>query len=128
MAFLLDTHALLWWWLDDDALSGAARSAIGDSDAAVFVTPVSAIEIGIRIRTGRLDAMREPLRTFDALVRRDGMEHLPVTHGHASEAGLMPGDHRDPFDRLIAAQALVEKLTVITRDPQIAAFGCRTLW
>lgn len=128
LAFLLDTHALLWWWLDDEALSSAAGEAMRQRDEPIFVSPVSAVEIAIKVRNGKLPAMRDSLLQFDELVRRDAFAHLPVTYDHAREAGLMPGEHRDPFDRLIAAQGRIERLTVITRDPQFTAFGCRTLW
>ena len=72
--------------------------------------------------------MREPLERYDDLILRSRFRHLPVDYIHARHAGLMPGNHRDPFDRLLAAQALVEGLTVVTRDPAFAAFDCKTLW
>jgi len=128
LSYLLDTHALLWWWLDQDDLSPIARAAIMERRGPVFVTPVSAIEIGIKVRTGKLPIMREPLERFDDLVRRDRFTHLPIDYIHARHAGVMPGVCRDPFDRMIAAQALIEGLTVITRDPAFAAFGCEVLW
>lgn len=128
MAYLLDTHALLWWWLNDDALSPAATVVIQAPEEQIFVSPISAVEIGIKVRRGKLPEMREPLLEFDGLVRRDSFIHLPVSYAHAREAGLMPGDHSDPFDRMLAAQAIIEDLTVITRDPQVARFGCKVLW
>ncbi|MGK6318057.1 type II toxin-antitoxin system VapC family toxin [Sphingomonas sp. DT-204] len=128
MSFLLDTHALLWWWLDDEALSTTAEEAMRQRGEPIFVSPVSAVEIAIKVRNGKLPAMRDSLLQFDELVRRDAFTHLPVTYAHACEAGLMPGEHRDPFDRLIAAQGRIERLTVITRDPQFTTFGCETLW
>jgi len=125
---LLDTHALVWWWGDDRQLSPAAKAAMIDPENEVFVSPVCGIEIGIKVRRGDLAHLREPLLAFDAAFAADDFVHLPVTFLHARDAGLLPGDHKDPFDRLLAAQALLEGLTVITRDPQIARFGCRTLW
>ncbi|GAA0732801.1 type II toxin-antitoxin system VapC family toxin [Sphingomonas japonica] len=128
MSYLLDTHALLWWWLDDRALPGRAIEAIKARSQTVFVSPVSALEIAIKVRIGRLDVMREPLERFDELVSRDALTQLPISYVHARHAGLLPGVHRDPFDRLIAAQALIEGLTVITRDREISRFGCKVLW
>lgn len=125
---LLDTHALIWWWDDDPQLSPAARSAIIDPQTDIFVSPVCGIEIAIKLRRGNLANLRQPLIEFDEAFAEDDFFHLPVTFLHARDAGLLPGEHKDPFDRLIAAQALTEGLTVITRDREIARFGCRTLW
>ncbi|MFV0624007.1 type II toxin-antitoxin system VapC family toxin [Sphingomonas sp. ac-8] len=128
MTYLLDTHALIWWWLGDPKLSAPARAAIGARGNRVAVSAVSAFEIALKVRSGQLPAMLEPLQQFEGAVIADGMIHLPLRQDHCRTAGLMAGDHRDPFDRMIAAQGLVDGLTVITRDPQFAAFGCETLW
>lgn len=128
MAYLLDTHALIWWWLQDPKLSTAAQDAIASRSARVFVSPISALEIALKVRQGRLPGMGEPLRQFEQAVEADGMTHLPLRHDHCRTAGLMESEHRDPFDRLLAAQGLTEGLMVITKDPQFAAFGCETLW
>lgn len=128
MRFLLDTHALIWWWLNDPKLSRSAAAAISTNDNIIFVSPVSAFEIALKVRSGHLPTMIEPLQQFQEAAERDGLAHLSLRYGHAREAGLLPGDHRDPFDRLIAGQALVDGLTVITRDAAFAAFGCKVLW
>jgi PIN domain nuclease of toxin-antitoxin system len=128
LAYLLDTHALIWWWLQDPKLSAKAQDAIGSRAARVFVSPISAFEIALKVRDGRLPEMDEPLRHFEHAIEADGMTHLPLRHDHCRTAGLMEGTHRDPFDRLIAAQGLTDGLIVITRDPHFAAFGCETLW
>lgn len=125
---LLDTHALIWWWNDDPQLSATAKATMADPETEIFVSPVCGIEIAIKIRRGDLTNLREAMNDFDEAFADDGFRHLPVTFHHARDAGLLRGPHKDPFDRLIAAQALVEGLTVITRDAQIARFGCRTLW
>jgi PIN domain nuclease of toxin-antitoxin system len=126
--YLLDTHTLLWWWLSDRALSQAARAVLEARQGKIFVSAVAAIEIAIKVRLGKLPSMAEALTRFDALVDGDSFVHLPISHHHAIRAGVLEGDHRDPFDRLIAAQALLENLVVITRDPEIARFGCKVLW
>ena len=82
----------------------------------------------MKLKRGGLDNLREPLAAFELAFADDDFVHLPVTFQHARDAGLLSGEHRDPFDRIIAAQALTEGLTVITRDREIAAFGCKTLW
>jgi PIN domain nuclease of toxin-antitoxin system len=125
--YLLDTHALIWWWKDDPRLSPAARAAMADPATEIFVSPVCGIEIATKVRRGTLE-LGQPLAEYEHAFAEDGFLHLPINFLHARDAGLLPGEHKDPFDRLIAAQALIENLTVITRDPQIAGFGCRTLW
>lgn len=94
----------------------------------VFVSAVAAIEIAIKFRIGKLAEFSDPLTRFPALMLAGRFESLAITQSHALRAGLLPGGHRDPFDRLIAAQALEERLTVVTRDPAFAAFGCKVLW
>jgi PIN domain nuclease of toxin-antitoxin system len=118
---------LIWWWNDDPQLSPAARAAMVDPANEIFVSPVCGIEIATKVRRGTLN-LGEPLADYEHVFDEDGFLHLPINFLHARDAGLLPGEHKDPFDRLIAAQALIENLTVITRDPQIAGFGCRTLW
>lgn len=128
MRLLLDTHAVLWWWREAPELSPAAREAISDPASTVFVSPASAWEVATKFRTGRLDDIGDPDERWPTLMERHGFETLPILETHALLAGLLPGDHKDPFDRMIAAQALTDDLTLLTRDRQIAAFGCRTLW
>jgi PIN domain nuclease of toxin-antitoxin system len=128
MHVLVDTHALIWWWSNDKRLPEGIRTLIESDDTIVYVSSASALEIAIKVRIGQLPEMEHRVLEFNDGVREDGFYHLFVRDDHAVRAGLLPGAHRDPFDRLIAAQALIEKLTVITRDTEIAAFGCRTLW
>ena len=128
MALLLDTHAVVWWWLYAPRLGARARRALAADDQPTFVSAVSALEIGIKFRIGKLPEFGDPAMRYPTQMARDGFTALPVTESHALRAGLLPGDHRDPFDRIIAAQALAEGLTVVTVDPAFAAFGCRVLW
>ena len=120
---LLDTHALLWVLEDDDALSEPARSAIVDPRNDVFVSSVSVWEISIKRSLGKLKAPEDVLSTIDA----SGLRELPVTFVHADHAGGLPLHHRDPFDRMLVAQAQVEGLTIVTHDSVIATYGVRTL-
>jgi len=128
MSFLLDTHTLIWWWLNDPSLSRRARDLLAARSEVVHISAVSAFEIALKVRAGQLPTMAGPLAQFDEAVRDDSFRHLAVDHDHAIRAGLLEGKHKDPFDRLLAAQALVEGMTVITRDPQITGFGCETFW
>lgn len=125
---LLDTHAVLFWWAGSAKLGSRVQEAVGASDASVFLSTASAWEIATKFRIGKLGFVGDPTTHVPRLMEAHGFTFLPVSARHALVAGSLEGDHRDPFDRLIAAQALVEDMTVVTRDPEIAAFGCEVLW
>ena len=128
MRYLLDTHALLWWFTDDPRLSPVAREAIADDANVVLVSAASAWEIATKHRLGKLNEAADAVRRFDELVALDGFQHLPVCHFHALKAGGYPAEHRDPFDRMLAAQSELESAQLITCDPAFALFGTATLW
>jgi PIN domain nuclease of toxin-antitoxin system len=108
---LLDTHALLWW-LADVELTTPARAAIADPENLVVVSAASVWEASIKRALGKLDA---PGGLADVVVT-SGFEPLAITHAHADAAGELPPHHRDPFDRMLVAQARTEGLTIVTRD------------
>jgi len=121
MRLLLDTHVLIWWD-EGRRLSREAVRAIRAADE-VFVSAVSAWEVAIKIALGRL----RPARTVADAVSESGFTELPITFAHASRvAGLLP-HHRDPFDRLLIAQAEVEGLTLVTRDTAFEAYGIKLM-
>lgn len=128
MRLLLDTHALIWWWTNDPHLPRTARTVMTSPEHEVFVSAATGWEIATKIRKGQLTELRSSLPTFSEDVLRDGFRHLPVMANHGVHGGSLPGPHKDPFDRVIAAQAMIEDCTVITCDPEIAAFGCKVLW
>jgi PIN domain nuclease of toxin-antitoxin system len=128
MRLLLDTHALLWWWADDLQLPGSVRSLLADESNEVLVSAGSAWEIATKQRIGKLPAWPMPAGGFAALVDADGFRHLPVSSAHAWRAGALDWSHRDPFDRLLAAQAELERLTLVTRDPVFAELPVKTIW
>ncbi len=128
MKLLLDTHALIWWWTDDPQLPASARALIADEALPVFVSAASAWEMATKHRLGRLGSVSAALPRFNALVQADGFGHLPITWQHALKAGGHAAEHRDPFDRMLAAQADLEGLTLVTRDEAFAQFGTRTAW
>ncbi len=128
MRFLLDTHTLLWWLFDDPGLSSNARDIIADSENGIVVSSASAWEIATKHRLGRLPAATELVRDVAGWVERAGLTELPITIPHAQRAGSWTQSHRDPFDRMLAAQSAVEDLPLITRDPAFAAFGIRLVW
>ncbi|MBX3590952.1 MAG: type II toxin-antitoxin system VapC family toxin [Burkholderiaceae bacterium] len=125
---LLDTHALLWWFTDDPRLSANARAAIADEHRPILVSAASAWEIATKHRLGKLEGIPEILSLYGELIVADGFTHLPVSWLHGLRAGSYAIDHRDPFDRMLAAQAEIERLVLVTRDPAFRKFGCPTLW
>ena len=128
MSLLLDTHAFLWWLSDDARLSKRARNAIGDPKRLVYFSPASAWEIATKHRIGRLSEARELLADLPGIVARTGFTELPISTKHAVLAGSLAGSHRDPFDRMIAAQAICESLEVVTADDALAILGARSVW
>lgn len=128
MKLLLDTHALLWWWTDDPKLSATSRQAIADAENQVLVSAASAWEIATKYRLGKLPHAAQALDRFNELVVADGFEHLPIDYMHSVKAGVYSNAHRDPFDRILAAQANLEKAVLVTLDPVFAEFECQVLW
>ena len=118
MNLLLDTHILLWWLADDPGLSEKQRSAIADPANVVYVSAASAWEIAIKKALGKLIAPND----LGAALIASELEQLPVTVAHAEAVGRLPPHHRDPFDRMLIAQAGVEDLTVVTGDPVFAQY------
>ena len=126
--YLLDTHTALWWWTDLPKLGAEARALLEESDERFAVSAASAFEISLKWRLGKLPDLGDPRLSFAPLMARNDFTELLITGAHAVRAGTLDGVHRDPFDRLIAAQALDEGLTVVTRDKAIADFGCKVVW
>ena len=120
---LLDTHTFLWWLSDAPQLGQGARSRIADARHTVFVSAATGWEIGIKKALGKLHAPDD----LDTVVEQEGFTHLPVTFFHGERAGALPAIHRDPFDRMLVAQAQAEGLRIVTRDTPIKAYGIRTL-
>lgn len=120
---LLDTHALVWWLSDVSRLSQAARAAIAEPRNDIFVSAISGWEIAVKRAKGRMTAPDH----LSEMIEERGFNHLPLTFHHAEQAGLLPMHHRDPFDRLLVAQAQAEGLVLVTRDARIPRYGIRTL-
>jgi PIN domain nuclease of toxin-antitoxin system len=128
MRLLLDTHTLLWWFTNDDRLSATARDVIGDESNAVFASAASAWEIATKQRLGKLERVPQAAQRYAELVAADGFVHLPMTYLHSLRAGAYATKHRDPFDRMLAAQGELELLTLVTRDAAFDMFEVKTLW
>jgi PIN domain nuclease of toxin-antitoxin system len=128
MRVLLDTHAILWWYAGDPRLSAYAREVISANSTEVFVSAASVWEVSTKARIGKLSGVERLLTDFDALIKDDGFRHLPVTHQHALLAGRFASPRRDPFDRMLAAQAMIEDAVLLSNDHELKSFGVRLAW
>ncbi len=125
---LLDTHALVWWWTDDQRLPAAARAAIADPSAVILVSAASAWEIATKHRLGKWPDVARILETFEDLVRRSRFSGLPITLAHGTRAGSLGGTHRDPFDRMLIAQAEEQPATMVSGDPVFRSYNIPVIW
>ena len=128
MRLLLDTHALIWWLLGDPGLSRNARAGIADNDNAVFISAVSAWEISTKYRIGKLPAAAIFAADVAGAAESQGFDELPINLHHGQLAGSLPGPHRDPFDRMLAAQALLADLVLVSNETMFDRYGVRRLW
>jgi PIN domain nuclease of toxin-antitoxin system len=128
MSLLLDTHALLWYVLEDTKLSRSAREHIDEEEGEVFVSPASLWEIAIKISLGdyKLDEPFEPF--WQEMFPKCGLTMLPIAISHTARIIELPHFHRDPFDRLIIAQALSENLPVVSCDPKFDGYNVLRIW
>lgn len=128
MRALLDTHALLWWLSDHPALTRAARKAISDTRNTLLVSAASAWEISTKVRLGKLPTAADLVADFVGFVEREGFELLSISGEHGVRAGLLPGPHRDPFDRMLIAQAQAENIPIVTNEAIFESYGVRRVW
>lgn len=128
MRLLLDSHAILWWLLGSPHLTNTARAALMDEGNDVIVSAASAWEICTKHRIGKLPGADWIATGFEGEMLRRGFALLPITVQHAERAGTMVGDHKDPFDRMLIAQALAENLTLISNETLFDRFGVTRLW
>jgi PIN domain nuclease of toxin-antitoxin system len=128
MRVLLDTHALLWWAHEPEKLSETALEVIGDGANEVFVSAVSAMEIATKSRQGRLEYKSSLASHFLARIADFGFVPLSVSGAHAQRAGSLPGDHKDPWDRLLAAQSQMEEVPLVTTDKRMSDWNVQALW
>ncbi len=128
MKALVDTHALLWWLFDDRRLSPQARQVMEDGANEILVSSASGWEIMTKHRLGKLPHAGEAVRDLRGAIQRAGFEPLPISLEHAIEAGRLASPHRDPFDRMLAAQARLERIPLISDDQVFASLSVSTLW
>jgi PIN domain nuclease of toxin-antitoxin system len=125
LRLLIDTPALIWWLSNSRRLSAAARSSIADQGNDLFVSACVAYEIAYKQRSGRLPPLADYL---PRQLQREGIAVLSISLEHALAAAALPGPHRDPWHRIMMAQALAENLIVVTIDRQFADYGVPVLW
>ncbi len=128
MKVLLDTHTVIWWFAGSPRLSRKVSQLLGDDTTSVYVSAVSAWEISVKERAGKLSVSRDLLEDFDNTMSSQNFQPLAISTRHAFQGGRFTSSHKDPFDRLLAAQALEENLTLITGDKKMGGFGVSILW
>jgi PIN domain nuclease of toxin-antitoxin system len=128
MRLLIDTHALLWWLTDDAALPASARKHLARARNTVLVSSASAWEIATKFRIGKLSDAGDLLADFAGYLVRERFEPLAISVDHAVRAGLLPGPHKDPFDRMLIAQAQAENIPILSNDAAFDTYGVQRLW
>jgi PIN domain nuclease of toxin-antitoxin system len=125
---LLDTHTLLWAKISPEKLSRQAAEIMAEPLNVVFVSAVSAWEISTKVRLGKLPGLEKLERDFLEVMEHSGYTPLPIDVANALRAGRFTAPHRDPFDRMLAAQALASDIPILSKDPKLDVFGVRRLW
>jgi PIN domain nuclease of toxin-antitoxin system len=125
---LLDTHVLLWWLLGNPRLSSTASAVLGDIESTILVSAISGHEIATKFRLGKLAVPARLAEGLDQIVAENGWRPLPLSIALGQLAGRLPGTHKDPFDRMLAAQALIEDVQMVTNDPAMEGFRVKLVW
>ena len=128
LRLLLDTHALIWWLAGDEAISRRAREAIADEVNDIAISAASAMEIATKFRIGKLPGAGLLAQDFEEIIAEQGFGELPISVHHARLAGEMNIAHKDPFDRLLIAQAQVEDLVLVSNEALFDGFAIKRLW
>ena len=128
MKLLLDTHIFLWWNNRAEAIADPLRRAIIDPDNQIFVSAASVWEISTKHRSGKLPGASSIAGDLAGAIESQRFVGMPITIQHAQAAGALPGPHRDPFDRMLIAQALLDDLVLVSNEQAFGAYGARLLW
>ena len=128
MKALLDTHAFLWWISDDPRLPSRVRKIIQAGRNRLFLSAASGWEIAIKAGLGRLNIPKTPEVFIPEQLSLNAIESLPIQMSHVLHVATLPAHHRDPFDRLLVAQAQLENLPILSADPQFTRYAVKTLW
>jgi PIN domain nuclease of toxin-antitoxin system len=121
---LIDTHAFLWWAAGNQRLPEGARDAIASEDNEVLLSAASVWEIATKVRLGKLPSPGDVV----ALMKQGQIEGLPITLDHAGAAGRLPGPHKDPFDRMLVAQAIADGLQIVSNEVAFDTYGVQRIW
>jgi PIN domain nuclease of toxin-antitoxin system len=125
---LLDTRTLLRWILDDPTLTRRAETVIADTGNSIVVSAASAWELSIKFSLGKLPSASDLITNFSDEMENEGFQLLPISVEHGIRAGLLPGLHKDPFDRMLIAQAQAENIPIISNEAVFEGYGVRRLW
>jgi len=125
---LLDTQVWLWMQASPQRFSSATRQMVDDQENVLLLSPVSAWEISTKYALGRLTLPIPPAEYVPSRMKSSGVDALPLQHSHALQTAVLPWHHRDPFDRLLIAQAQVEDLPILSTDRQLAAYDVQVHW
>lgn len=128
MKLLLDAHALLWFLADDPKLSAAAKAALVDPSNERLLSPISLVEIALKVRLGKLTLSAPFKALFPAQLAINRIQLLPLEPKHIEPLTTLPLHHKDPFDRLLAATSLVEGINVVSVDSALDAYGVSRVW
>lgn len=128
MRALLDTHAFLWWISDDPRLSETATEIIADGNNELYFSAASGWEISIKAGLGRLEVPDDLQKFIADQLLRNAIQGLPIYLRHALYTRTLPGHHRDPFDRILVSQAILEKMVLISADHQISRYAVEVVW
>ena len=124
---LIDTHVLLWWWTDADRISKPATGAILDSRNRSYVSAAVTWELAIKVNLGKLNA-REVVASLPQLLLEEGFRRLAISTDHAVRAGFLPMLHKDPFDRMLVAQAQALNFPIVSADAIYDRYGVQRIW
>ncbi len=128
MRVLVDTHTLIWWATDDPKLSRKAQAILSSLETDVFVSAASAWELSTKVRIGKLPGLETFAAEFPARIRALGFSDLAIQVEHGQRAGLLPGNHKDPFDRMLIAQAQAENMPIVSNERVFDAYHVRRIW
>lgn len=127
MRLLLDTHTMIWW-LEDRKLTKTAKKLISDTKNEIWISTASAYEISFKVMLGKLPSCAPLIPKFSVALLSEGFRHMECTVRHGIEAGRLPLLHRDPWDRMLAAQAIVEDMAIVSNDEKLSALGAKRVW
>ena len=128
MRGLLDTHTFLWFVLDDPNLSAAARAYTADPNNELYVSPASYWEVAVKVSIKKYE-LKSPFESFWRKgIDDNGFRIMPIELSHAAAVAAMPFHHRDPFDRMIVAQAMAERIPIVSNDTALDVYGVRRIW